>query len=380
MTSFSTLNYLQGCHHDRGQVGTCSSSAYNFGYRDPQAGFRSMLAYGCTAGQCDNNAGGGCTRVQRISNPTLGYNGSPIGTAQSDNARHIREVKAEIAGYRAFVPECALDSECDDNDSCTTDVCDGVCVNDPITCDDGNACTADFCSGGSCFNTDISTSCDDGKLCTNDSCDVLGGCSNEFKSNCCGNFICEAGEDTDNCFDDCAVGPFDLATTACSSCYINDGNMFDVEAKNADISIISLKMYIYVGAVAEVWTRPDSHVGFSFSSTGWTKVAEHDFSSVGQFTMNEIPESSFTEVLIPAGKKQAFYVTLRTGGMVLYNAGDGSAAEDENMLIYEGPYKNYQFGGEGGFHVWNGEMTYMKDGDTTTLAPTVSSVFFLHFD
>ena len=182
MTSFSTLNYLQGCHHDRGQVGTCSSSAYNFGYRDPQAGFRSMLAYNCNPGQCDNSPGGGCTRVQRISNPNFEYNGLPIGNALSDNARVINEVKAEIAAYRALVPECAADSECDDNDPCTTDVCDGVCVNDPITCDDGNACTADFCSGGSCFNTDISTSCDDGNSCTNDSCDVLGGCSNKFKS------------------------------------------------------------------------------------------------------------------------------------------------------------------------------------------------------
>ena len=90
-----------GLEHDRGSARACDDLAdYNYGYRDPQARFRSILAYGCVKGQCDNNpAGGFCTRVQRFSNPNTGFNGEPIGTRTENNARKINEVKALVAGY-----------------------------------------------------------------------------------------------------------------------------------------------------------------------------------------------------------------------------------------------------------------------------------------
>ncbi len=78
---------------------------------------------------------------------------------------------------------CCLDSECDDQDPCTTDTCDPVdgCqnVSNSLPCDDGQACTEnDVCSGGQCVGTPIqgctgcvsSEDCDDGNPCTNDSC------------------------------------------------------------------------------------------------------------------------------------------------------------------------------------------------------------------
>jgi hypothetical protein len=48
--------------------------------------------------------------------------------------------------------------------------------------------------------------------------------------------------------------------------------MFDVMAKNA-VSVKSLKMFIYTGAIAEVWTKAGTHVGCEFSPASWTKVA-----------------------------------------------------------------------------------------------------------
>lgn len=48
--------------------------------------------------------------------------------------------------------------------------------------------------------------------------------------------------------------------------------MFDVKAKRY-ISIKSLTMVIQTGAVAEVWTRAGTHVGFEEALAGWTKVA-----------------------------------------------------------------------------------------------------------
>ena len=84
---------------------------------------------------------------------------------------------------------------------------------------------------------------------------------------------------------------------------------------------------------------------------------------------------SITPVTIPAGATQAFYITLDGSGDVLYGLGAQSltavVAEDDRMIIYEGPAKVYQFGGQTSPRVWNGEFTYLKEnGVVATLAPT----------
>ena len=88
---------LQGCNHDPGAANSCSSTNYNFGYRDPQAEFRSIMAYNCWSGQCDLNVGGGCPRRQFFSNPNFLYSGKPMGTDFHDNARHINEQAVTVA-------------------------------------------------------------------------------------------------------------------------------------------------------------------------------------------------------------------------------------------------------------------------------------------
>jgi hypothetical protein len=42
-------------------------------------------------------------------------------------------------------PECQTDEDCDDQDECTVDFCEGSCRNYTINCDDGNDCTHDEC-------------------------------------------------------------------------------------------------------------------------------------------------------------------------------------------------------------------------------------------
>lgn len=89
--------------------------------------------------------------------------------------------------------ECAVRSDCDDDDPCTADRCaEGFCSNDvladcdnnlcftqvctegdcermPTDCDDGDPCTVDACFEGQCMN--VPKNCDDGDPCTIDSCD-----------------------------------------------------------------------------------------------------------------------------------------------------------------------------------------------------------------
>ncbi len=92
---------------------------------------------------------------------------------------------------------CESDTECDDGDACTSDVCDftGVCTNIDIAIgadeccntstgtltnkNDGQVCTTDTCSGGgnrgNPINTPNTDPCDDGDECTfPDTCDGVG--------------------------------------------------------------------------------------------------------------------------------------------------------------------------------------------------------------
>ncbi len=92
-----------GCYHDRGTSNDCTSNSYNYGYRDPDASFRTILAYSCASGQCDNNKGGGCTRIPRFSNPNYTWGGKALGSATANNARQINDVLKEIAGYKTHV-------------------------------------------------------------------------------------------------------------------------------------------------------------------------------------------------------------------------------------------------------------------------------------
>ena len=253
--SFQLYKY-QGCLHDRGTEDACTASGFGYGWRDPNSKSRSIMAYNCVSGQCDSALDINCNKVQVFSNPNTIVNGENIVDANNDNARQINNVRAEVAGYRAFVPTCTDNTECEDNDPYTTDICDGVCLNEPIECL-------------------VDTDCNDNNQCTNDLCDVNLSCANQvIPTTCCGNDICEPEEEVaGTCFLDCASGPFELVTDTCTSCAYYHGLMFDVEAKGlSNVIVTSLKTRIYTAGTvtAEVWTRPGTHV---VSSGGWTKIA-----------------------------------------------------------------------------------------------------------
>ena len=113
-------------------------------------------------------------------------------------------------------PQCEVPADCDDGDLCTTDTCvDGTCHRTPLDCDDGDACTTDTCVAGTCDNTPIS--CSPGETCNenNGLCEPHQVCDND------GN--CEAGEDCNNCPNDCRQ----KTTGAPNSRYCCDGNLLD---------------------------------------------------------------------------------------------------------------------------------------------------------
>jgi len=88
-----------GAHHDRGSSKKCNSSGYDYAFRDPSGDFRSIVAYKCKTGQCDNISKIGCPRVQMFSSKEILYNGKHIGSAEADNARQLREQFATVSRY-----------------------------------------------------------------------------------------------------------------------------------------------------------------------------------------------------------------------------------------------------------------------------------------
>jgi peptidyl-Asp metalloendopeptidase len=66
--------------HDRVTTNTYDGDGYNYGYRSPNAAFRSITAYNCVTGECDNMPKNCCIRVQRFSNTQFLYNGEPMGS------------------------------------------------------------------------------------------------------------------------------------------------------------------------------------------------------------------------------------------------------------------------------------------------------------
>lgn len=131
---FQEIAHNAGCFHDRTAMDECSSSdddLYGYGWRDPNANFRSIMAYNCNVGGCDDNAGGGCPRVQMFSNPAYQYDGQAIGDSTNDNRRVFNKNKRKIAGLFPAM-DCQNEADCDDGNSCTRDSCgsNGACVHD----------------------------------------------------------------------------------------------------------------------------------------------------------------------------------------------------------------------------------------------------------
>ena len=104
------IGHNLGLKHDRGQWNECTDyNHYEYGWCQPEAKFRTIMALNCIKGQCDNNKGGGCTRIQRFSNPSiLYYDGNPLGDPGSNSARAINDVRVAVAGYHPHLFSGAL--------------------------------------------------------------------------------------------------------------------------------------------------------------------------------------------------------------------------------------------------------------------------------
>jgi hypothetical protein len=93
------LGHNLGCDHAPEDSTTKGAFAYSFGYKDPLAGFRTIMAYG--PGR----------RVARFSNPRVLFGGVPAGTEWQDNARSLNELRVTASRFRRSLPPPSVTSD-----------------------------------------------------------------------------------------------------------------------------------------------------------------------------------------------------------------------------------------------------------------------------
>lgn len=139
---------------------------------------------------------------------------------------------------------CTSNSDCDDNNACTTDTCnsDGTCSQSTPSCDDGNPCTTDSCDPAvGCTTTNNNLGCtDDNNSCTADICNG-GSCTHPDNGTCTGG--CTSNSQCDDS-DACTVDTCNVGTGVCSNDTLdcNDGNSCTSDSCNPSTGCVNTSL------------------------------------------------------------------------------------------------------------------------------------------
>jgi len=233
--SGNTLNCDDGnaCTADFcGGTGTCQHTNLTGSCSDNNA---CTTGDTCTNGYCvggppatcnDNNSctADTCNPAGDPAAPCV-FTARPAGTTCTDGDPCTLSDKCALVGTAMLCQ--GTPNSCDDNNVCTTDVCqaDGSCGHSnlsAIPCSDNNSCTTgDACQAGACVGG-AAPNCDDGNSCTIDTCEgtVPGGCVHVNQAN---NSLCNDGNIcTDN--DRCSSGGGGTMTCGGTAVSCNDNN------------------------------------------------------------------------------------------------------------------------------------------------------------
>lgn len=142
------------------------------------------------------------------------------------------------------------------------------------------------------------------------------------------------------------------------------GNMFDI-LSFTDITITAFEVHLTSTeeVTLEIFTRPDSFVGFESNCGAWNKVATVKVTGRGKGKRTPVPLGRSSFMHVNRYQIQAFYITIKTssGTGMRYTRGTGRGnliASDSNLAIFEGVGKSYPCGSTFNNRVWNGVIHY----------------------
>ncbi|KAL7532867.1 hypothetical protein ACHAXR_004898, partial [Thalassiosira sp. AJA248-18] len=199
--------------------------------------------------------------------------------------------------------------------------------------------------------------CNDGNVCTVDTC-LAGQCTNDMKSNCCGNFVCEAGE-LASC-SDCEAEPLVIDLPLGSPLSVVRGIRINLEAIN-DVVVQSLAVYAVdlqnpvVTTTVNVY-RLTASGPFSSSDltdqTKWTQIVTNY--AVTNVPVQDLITINFAGVSIDAGETQAFYVHLDSAYMFVGPSSADPLISDDNLKVPAGTRGGDDEFGPSGTYPWIG--------------------------
>jgi len=327
-----------GCFADRGSEDACDEEGLNYGFRDEQYRFRTVMAADCAANQCDSfDFNRTCPAILRFSNPDGNYNyqglitGVPgyIDCAQQLNIGKVAASNIYYNTVSGFTPFPT---------SPPTPAPVPPPSPSPTTSPTANPTTS------MAPTTSFAPS----------------------------PFVCD-DESTDA-----------LSTYAGTSTFFASGVLFEVKATIEDLVIESLDIATNfdegVAMSFEVWTKQGSYDSTDFSE--WTKIySRGTVESTGRKQLT--PLGCFDDnqhVLVEVGSTQAFYVTLidETGILINYGGSDSAGSifqeQEKLQLFVGGSVKHYPFDTVFPHWAFNGVIHYsVAPTPSPTMSPTTSS-------
>jgi len=142
-----------------------------------------------------------CLQISTLFDP----NHAQLGRCCLSPAAGVLSLSQDPAWLVCKTASCSKDSDCNDNDPCTTQKCQAggcvvttrTCCTSANDCADGDPCTTDTCTNGTCGHAPIanccvsSATCNDGNPCTTDTCNLqTNTCVNTTASGCCTDAQC----------------------------------------------------------------------------------------------------------------------------------------------------------------------------------------------
>jgi hypothetical protein len=141
------LGHLMGSNHAPSDSGLGTGAySWSFGYKDPGAAFRTVMAYDCTNGTCP--------RVLQFSNPNISYLGLPTGTVSQNNATSITNVRSVVSNFRQAAAQTSCNGTSGQWSGCRGNGCN-VCLEKvqdyPLYYHNHPACAINYICGGQYF-------------------------------------------------------------------------------------------------------------------------------------------------------------------------------------------------------------------------------------